>query len=415
MTETSATARSAGERRLLVLDDDALIGETVRRIAETVGFDVRLVTDAEPFLELLDAWQPSHIALDLRMPGMDGMEVIAELARRRCTATIVIASGVGDRVLAAAARSAREHGLVIGGVLAKPFTAAAFRSALVPAAGAGTLGRARAGDVALERPEELGAALLRALDRDDVGIALQPKVHCGTGAVAGFEALVRWRHRTWGVVPPATFLPVASRLGLMARVTEVVLDRTARWLLQERVRAAGEVTTAINVSAAIVTDGVPVDGGTMAFEDWADARCSALSIEPERVVFELTETDAMSDSLASLDSLTRLRMKGFHLSIDDFGTGYSSLARLARLPFSELKIDRSFVGGLVTSREAATIVRTAVDLAHGLGLVSVAEGVEDAATLRALRDLGCDLAQGFHVARPMSPGEASAWLAARDG
>lgn len=404
-----------GDRRLLVLDDDALIGETVRRIAETAGFDVRLVIEASGFLEVLEAWEPTHIALDLRMPGMDGMEVIAELARRQCPATIIIASGVGERVLAAAARSATEHGLAIGAVLAKPFTASAFRAALTPATGT------NAGDAPGShhhplpgRPEELSEALAAAIRDGGLGIALQPKLSFHTGAVAGFEALVRWRHADWGIVPPTTFLPVAARAGLMVRVTEIVMARCAEWLRGQHGRAAAQLSMAINVSAAIVTDGVPAEGRLLPFEDWAEGRCVALGIDPERVVFELTETDAMSDSLSSLDTLTRLRMKGFQLSIDDFGTGYSSLARLARLPFSELKIDRSFVSEMTTSREATAIVRTAVDLAHSLHLACVAEGIEDARTMDMLRELGCDIGQGYHIARPMPPDEAARWLAARE-
>jgi EAL domain-containing protein (putative c-di-GMP-specific phosphodiesterase class I) len=127
------------------------------------------------------------------------------------------------------------------------------------------------------------------------------------------------------------------------------------------------------------------------------------------VVVELTETSAMRDPVAALDILTRLRMKGFQLALDDFGTGYSSLAQLARLPFSEIKIDQSFVSTLYRSRESRTIVNATIQLGHSLGLRVTAEGVEDRESFEILGELGCDLAQGFYIARPMMPDEIGAW------
>jgi len=142
-------------------------------------------------------------------------------------------------------------------------------------------------------------------------------------------------------------------------------------------------------------------------------RCAARHIAPERLIFELTETSAMEDPIASLDLLTRLRMKGFQLSIDDFGTGYSSMLQLVRLPFSEIKVDKSFVMTANRSAESRTVVRSIIELGHSLGLRATAEGVEDADTLAYLKSLACDLAQGFLIARPMSGADACKWNPAR--
>ena len=412
MTDSKPEGPDGG--RLLVVDDDPLVGGTMARIARAADFEVRVVSDASAFVQALESWKPTHITLDLRMPGMDGMEAIAELGRRRYPARIIIASGVGERVLAAAARSAVEHGLAIGHVLAKPFTVSEFREALSPARSAPAEEPSDGhGRPAPASPVDLERALAAAISADGLAIDLQPEVNLRDGSVRGFEALVRWHHDAWGSVPPSTFLPVAERLGLMVPLTEGVIRRVAEWLRGRDGPAGRALSVAINVSAAVVTDGVVADERTMAFEDWAEARCHSLGMDPEQVIFELTETDAMSDSLSALDTLTRLRMKGFQLSIDDFGTGYSSLARLARLPFSQLKIDRSFVAEMATSRDAAAIVRVAVDLAHSLRLVCVAEGIEDAPTMGLLRELGCELGQGYHLARPMAPDDATAWLAGR--
>jgi len=136
-------------------------------------------------------------------------------------------------------------------------------------------------------------------------------------------------------------------------------------------------------------------------------------VPPERLIFELTETSAMEDPVASLSLLTRLRMKGFQLSLDDFGTGYSSMLQLVRLPFSEIKVDRSFVMTAARSQESRTVIRSVVDLGRSLGLKSTAEGVEDAQTLGYLNEVGCDLAQGYFIARPMPAEQAAAWAKLR--
>jgi EAL domain-containing protein (putative c-di-GMP-specific phosphodiesterase class I) len=141
--------------------------------------------------------------------------------------------------------------------------------------------------------------------------------------------------------------------------------------------------------------------------------CREYLVAPERVVLELTESSAMVDPILSLDLLTRLRVKGFQLSIDDFGTGYSSMVQLVRLPFSEIKVDRSFVMQAEQSQESRTVIKSIVDLGHSLGLVVTAEGVEDLSTLNYLNSLGCDLAQGYFIARPMAGEAARAWVEKR--
>ena len=146
--------------------------------------------------------------------------------------------------------------------------------------------------------------------------------------------------------------------------------------------------------------------------DEHDEQCRRNGIDPHRIILELTESSATQDHAVALDILTRIRLKGFKLSIDDFGTGYSSMTKLAQLPVSEIKIDRSFVGTITRSQESRTIVESTLGLARSLALTTVAEGVEDAATLELLRTLGCDLAQGYHIARPMDAQAAGEWLAA---
>ncbi|MEX2333937.1 MAG: EAL domain-containing protein, partial [Pseudohongiella sp.] len=259
--------------------------------------------------------------------------------------------------------------------------------------------------------------LLNALHNQEITLVYQPKINCRTGLLAGFEALARWNHPGLGPVGPDRFIPLAERYGLIDQLTDSVMVQSLRWLshlprqldespefdyLRRRLR---EITLSINISASSLND---VD----LFERM-DEYCQSMGIRPDRIIFELTESCAMEDPISSLDILTRLRMKGFHLSIDDFGTGYSSMLQLARLPFSEIKIDKSFVMTAAESKESRTVIKTIIDLGHGLGLYTSAEGIESEETLEYLRTIGCDLAQGYAIARPMTPASVLDWL--RDG
>ena len=400
--------------KLLILDDDALIARTVSVIGESAGFSTRTTTVAAEFFQLIDEWEPSHIALDLVMPDMDGVEVLVELARRECRARILITSGVGSRVLDAARRSAVEHGLTISGVLSKPFSPGDLRELLTEdQAETVDLEPDPHPDPARHRYEITPAELERALEREQLELAYQPKVSCADSGLAGFEALVRWRCPERGLVPPNLFVPVAESSGLIGRLTRQVIAQAIDWFATElrtdtTLRAnpwhaslVGKLTLSINLSARSLDDS--------GFIDFIHRRCRQARIDPDNLVFELTETSAMEDPIGSLDLLTRLRMKGFQLSIDDFGTGYSSMLQLVRLPFSEVKVDKSFVMSAPRSEESRTVIKSIVELGHSLGLRATAEGVEDLDTMEYLKEIGCDLAQGYLISRPLPADRALAW------
>ncbi|MFF3760287.1 putative bifunctional diguanylate cyclase/phosphodiesterase [Streptomyces sp. NPDC004288] len=254
-------------------------------------------------------------------------------------------------------------------------------------------------------PDRLGLLgdLRRALDAGEVELHYQPKVRFD-GQVAGLEALVRWVHPERGKVPPDEFIAIAESSGLMPHLTEYVLEtalaQVARW------RAQGlNVPVAVNVS--------PRDVHTPGFAGAVAARLARHGVPAGALQLEITEHVLLEDPQRAADTLNGLTGHGVKMSLDDFGTGYSSLVHLRRLPVSELKIDRSFVARLAVDTEDAEIVRCTLDLAHSLGLLVVAEGVEDDETWERLRDLGCDAVQGWLVAAAMPPAEATAWLLAR--
>ncbi|MEU3840720.1 EAL domain-containing protein [Streptomyces sp. NPDC028635] len=254
-------------------------------------------------------------------------------------------------------------------------------------------------------PDRLGLLgdLRRALDAHEVQLHYQPKVRFD-GQVAGLEALVRWVHPERGKVPPDEFIAIAESSGLMPHLTEYVLDtalaQVARWRSQGLF-----VPVAVNVS--------PRDVHTPGFAGSVAARLARHGVPAGSLQLEITEHVLLEDPQRAADTLAGLTGHGVKMSLDDFGTGYSSLVHLRRLPVSELKIDRSFVARLAVDTEDAEIVRCTVDLAHSLGLLVVAEGVEDDETWERLRDLGCDAVQGWLVAAAMPPDETTAWLRAR--
>jgi EAL domain-containing protein (putative c-di-GMP-specific phosphodiesterase class I) len=233
----------------------------------------------------------------------------------------------------------------------------------------------------------------------------QPKIFLGTGKPAGVEALVRWQHPALGLLSPDRFLPLVEQSGNMDLLTYRVIEAGLAWFAEAG--RGNALTLAINIAGSSLTDVI--------FTDVLNEQCALLGLDPARIVLELTETSATQRTADAMDILTRVRLKGFQLSIDDFGTGYSSLVQLAQLPFSEIKVDKSFVAAMFGSEEADKIVAITIALGKALHLDTVAEGVENERQLHALAELECDQAQGFHIARPMDGEAARAWLRERAG
>jgi len=246
--------------------------------------------------------------------------------------------------------------------------------------------------------------LRKGLDENEVLLHFQPQVDLVSGKVIGAEALVRWQHPTRGLTPPVEFVPMAERTGLIRPLSRYVLN-AALAQVREWCDAGLELKVSVNLSARNLLDPTLPEDVSRLLARW---RVPASLLE-----LEITESTIMVDPKRAMEVLRRLHMMGIALSIDDFGTGYSSLAYLKELPVNELKIDRTFVEAMTSNRGDAFIVRSTIDLAHNLSLQVVAEGVEDEQTMSELKALGCNIAQGFHLSRPLPASEFSEWLAAR--
>jgi predicted signal transduction protein with EAL and GGDEF domain len=297
--------------------------------------------------------------------------------------------------------------------------------ALAPLHGSTSAGLLRRADMAMYAAKELAAGvrifddeldstadtklamvsrLRRAIEQGDLEVYLQPKADLRTETVHSAEALLRWRDERDDWIAPDDFIPVAERAGLIRGLTELVLRRAVAACAEWQDEAPG-VGIAVNLSARSLTDTEIV----RLVEQVLDAH----GLPAELLTLELTESSIMSDTSRSLGLLEELRGLGIQLSVDDFGTGYSSLTYLRRFPFTEVKVDRSFVMRMAIDNDDAVIVKSIIDLAANLGLQVVAEGIEDRATWTLLEQQGCNLGQGYYLARPMPTADFTEWLRQR--
>lgn len=383
---------------ILVLDDESFMLKLLGRMLANLGYTaVSTCDNGHAALELFDRSNdsPNLILLDLNMPEMDGLEFVRHLVERHYIGSLLLVSGEDERMQQAAEKLARAHKITVLGHLHKPASAQGL---------AELIGKWAAPSQNEPRAEKkaYGADELRAaIANGELVNYYQPKVRTDSGRVMGVETLVRWRHPQDGMVFPDQFISVAEAHGLIDNLTRVVLTNalTQAKLWQD---AGLTLIAAVNLSM-----------DNLASPDYADfvvGLATKAGVLPQMMALEVTESRLMEDLRIPLEILTRLRLKRFLLSIDDFGTGNSSMAQLRDLPFDELKIDHSFVHGAWNNEKLRAMFDFSLGLAKQLGMESVAEGVEDQADWDFVRQRGCDIAQGYFVARPMPAADLPAWI-----
>ena len=240
-----------------------------------------------------------------------------------------------------------------------------------------------------------------AIERNEFELYYQPKRHLHSGLVTRVEVLIRWNHPRRGLLMPVSFVPIAERTGLIKPMTDWILDKALQQC-REWQDAGAPIHVAVNVSAKSLLEETLPSKVQSLLDKW--------NIDPRFLKIEITESSIMADPAHALAIMSMLQSMGVRLSVDDFGTGYSSLTHLRELPIDEIKIDKAFVLGMLTSDADAAIVRTVIDLAHNLGKQVCAEGVEDAETMRRLEEMGCDLAQGYFISRAIPAAALMTWL-----
>jgi len=383
----------------LLIDDDPFALKTLARQLEQLGCaQITLRERAQDALLLLESELESIdlVFCDLQMPDIDGVEFVRNLARSNYRGGLVLVSGEEGRILNTVHKLAQAHRIHVIAALPKPVSSERLRQVLADA----TSRRATAPSA--KRAELAPHELEQAIEEGQLVNYYQPKVSLVTGQLVGAEALVRWRHPNAGLVFPDRFIAMAEEHGLIDRLTDNVLVAALR-----QARLWHDAGLLLDVSVNVSMDNLVA----LEFPDAVARLADDAGVALSRVMLEVTESRLMNDLRAPLDILTRLRLKRVGLSIDDFGTGHSSLAQLRDIPFDELKLDRSFVNGAANDPALRAIVEASLAMARQLGMKSVAEGIEDRADWDFLRALGCDVAQGYFIARPMPAPDFTAWHA----
>jgi EAL domain-containing protein (putative c-di-GMP-specific phosphodiesterase class I)/CheY-like chemotaxis protein len=375
---------------LLVIDDDVGIAALIHTLGEQAGYVVDVIADSKEVESAASVSGADIIVLDLQMPGLDGVQVLRLLAERKTRAGIVIVSGTDQRTRLGAELFGKQLGLKMLASVAKPFD---------PEELVECLRSARAVVVPLTRED-----LENAIDNDELLLVFQPTVRRRAGqqwTPDTVEALVRWDHPGRGLLGPEHFLAMGEASGLILPITDYVIQRGLEQLKAWQ-SSRPELGLRLNLSATLLTD---ID-----FPDRLARLIDELELDPFKLTLEIAETATLDRHPGKFDILTRIRLKNVNLAIDDFGIGYSSLTQLFRMPFGEMKIDRSVLADLPASNEATIMVKALINLAHDLGLSVCAEGVESESVLDRLAEFGCDSAQGYFISRPLRSREVLAKL-----
>ena len=391
---------------LLVVDDNIVQRMQVVALCRELG--VEMIYEAGSGAEALELLSllvlpPDVAIIDLEMPVMDGVELIEQLHERSLAIPLIVVSSREAVLIDTVETMARNLGVPVVAGIRKPLG----REALAAALEGGHREQARPGVAASHAPASAVGRddLAQALESGAIAVHYQPKIDMGKGVVCGVEALARWTHPRLGEIRPDAFVALAEREGLIHALTLAVLRQAlataARWNA-----ARLRLSMAVNLSPRVLEEpGLVRELSALLDEHGLEAR---------QVVLEITESSVVDCMGVALGVLARLRLKGFGLSIDDYGTGFSSMQQLARIPFSELKIDRAFVHGAHQRTNLRVILQSALDMARQLGLVTVAEGIETLEDWQLVRDSGCGVGQGFLASPAMAADDVPPWTRAHE-
>jgi EAL domain-containing protein (putative c-di-GMP-specific phosphodiesterase class I)/AmiR/NasT family two-component response regulator len=387
---------------LLVVDDNVVQRMQVVALCRELGvemiYEAGSGAEALALLSLL-VLPPDLVVVDLEMPMMDGIELIELMHARQLTIPLIVSSSREVVLIDTVETLARNLGFPVVAGIRKPLQreslAAAFEGWDREQAA-----RARAPGAAPQLPVP-ALDLASAIEAGAIAVHYQPKVDMAKGIIHGVEALARWTHPVRGEIRPDTFIALAEREGLIHDLTLSVLRQAfgvlARWNAQGL-----HLSMAVNLSPRLLED------PNLVSELWTLLELHDL--DPRQVVLEITESSVVDCMGVALGVLARLRLKGFGLSIDDYGTGFSSMQQLARIPFTELKVDRAFVHGAHQRTNLRVILQSALDMSRQLGLVTVAEGIETLPDWRLVQDFGCGIGQGFLIAPALPADDLPEWI-----
>lgn len=390
-------AHAASAHRVLVIDDCQMQREIITSMLARAGHaTVMTAVDGKDALECMAAYgsQIGLIICDLQMPGMDGMELLRHIGESEHRPAVIISSATEARIMSSVEVMVKAVGLNMLGSLPKPVKQESMNRLL------GRYVHAPAVAPLLNRIVLRASDIDHAFEAGEFEPYFQPKVSLATGKLVGVEALSRWIHPKHGILRPAEFMPLIESQQKLAHLTQTVIASSIRHAADWK-KNGRELTISVNLSLAAI-DNISLCENTL-------SQLAANGLKPRNLTFEIVETATLTNVGRTLETMNRLRLNGFGLSIDDFGTGYSSFEQLSNIPFTELKIDRSFVDGVAQSPRLAAVVRSCIDLAARLNLNVVAEGVELQDDWEFLVNAGADEAQGYLMAMPMPANRLLSW------
>lgn len=378
------------ELNVLVIEDDEFQRHIMSRILESIGIaSVLHAGNGKEALEIIRGVnsKPIEVAIcDLNMPEMDGMEFLRHLGQGGHNISVILTSALDAKLLSSVGRMTKLYGIKLLGIMEKPIQLSDLEALLAKHDNSSFLH---------EGPKQNTYSLkeiMEGVESDQFEPYFQAKVDLGSGRLVGAEALARWLHPEHGVVSPGAFIPALEEARDIDRLTFRIIEKTAAACRD--FHEQGHIL-AISVNLSLTS----LDDTSLADRITELVRKSGL--DPQYLILEITESAAMTNVAPALENLARLCMNGFSLSIDDYGTGASNLQQLTRIAFSELKIDQSFVKDFTENKALMVVVKSSIDMARKLNVKSVAEGVETKQDCEALKNAGCDTAQGFYISKPM--------------
>jgi EAL domain-containing protein (putative c-di-GMP-specific phosphodiesterase class I)/FixJ family two-component response regulator len=392
-----------GFRKLSILaveDHEFQRSMLLKMLASLGATQVCAAADGAAALDIINAPGAAIdiVISDVDMPGMDGLEFMRHLSEGHSAVSVILASSMESALLDSIETMTRAYGARLLGVIKKPITRDKL-SELVKLHGLARPDETRIGQGCQSFTAE---EILEGLNNDQFEPFFQPKADLKTGCIKGAEALARWRHPTEGIISPYAFIQTLERSERLDDLTWMMIRKSAAFCREWQAATGRHVDVSVNLS---ITSLARVELAERVIEIVNSER-----LDPRYLTIEVTESATATDVGRVLENLSRLRMKGFGLSIDDYGTGYSSMQQLTRIAFTEIKIDRSFISHAATQHAARIILESSLDMARKLNILSVAEGVETQRDWDLLRELGCDMAQGYFIARPMAVAKFKSWV-----
>lgn len=388
------------KQKALIIEDSSFQRNMLSIICTEAGFLTVLVENGLQALEAIGEMDFSLIITDLEMPKMDGLQLIGELAKCNVDAQIIFVSGHGESVLIAAQALAKESGLNIAGIINKPYMPEDVLRLLKEKCLTSTSQSANPKFEKQFQGKLSPNAIARGIKDGAIIPYYQPQVCHQNKSLLGFECLARWKTTSGAILSPVSFIPIAEEHGMMKELSDVILQRAfedmSHWFKKGRC-----LPISVNISMDNLED--------IEFPDRLMELTNAYDVPPSAITLEVTETKVMDDARDCLEVMSRLRIRGFGMAIDDFGTGFASLKQLQHFPFTELKLDRSYVAAAVDHARSRTVLESGLQLAENLGLSCIAEGVETTQQANLLMSMGCTQHQGFLYAKPMPCKDVLPW------